>query len=638
MAIAQSCNPSYLAGNECTNAAISFKANAPGFNSYNWEFKDSGGNLIGSSSDRDPYYVFVDPGTYSVTLKASGTAGTCQGSLNITIKPSPIVKPTLLTDQSQCFSGHEFVYVDSSTSASGSTLETIIYLFGDGAKYVNNNPKIGDTITHHIKDPKGGWFDVKMEVTDANGCVTEKYIQNAIRVFPRIGLSLRSNSPVHCDSATATITNETYVDWKSNPKMNVDLKDLAKFTLDFGDGTKIIGDSVTNTEFWTGKNFDGSILKKYTLSGTFYLTLSVVLNTGCEEKTRHQSGSTVIKIKPQLIANKDSLAIEDGEVGFKLVAGPIPGAYFIWNFGDPASGPSNFESQKWTPSHRYHSLGPKMISLRVIFGPCDKMVFDTVVVYGPKAQIEAPFDRIDLERGYQCTVKDTVFFPNNSSFYHNDVSTNGEDSTVHVNGKYEYVFNFNELTRSGDQTAVTSAKQLANRTQGSQVYRLWTFGDEYAPQCTTSTALKWNVGKNCNYSLDSAPSHLYPNWDTVYQKHHLVSNDTFTYAYYDSAFKCHARIVDTTEPQLHRFIFMKSYPHNFVARLFLNDTVKHVSMGDEVLIVATKPDASKMTVETGVTCPLDGNNLDYYMLFDMNTGSQSYFAVNYDSSHGKDKS
>jgi len=471
---------------------------------------------------------------------------------------------------------------------------------------------------------------------DANGCATERYIQNAIQVFPSIGLSLSSNSPIGCDSAIAAITNETYLNWLSKPNLYADLKDLAKFILDFGDGSEIIGDSVTNTEFWTGKSFDGIIQKKYVKYGTFNLKLSVVLNNGCKETTRGPR-STVIGIEPQIIADKDSLAIADGLVSFKLRDGPIPGARFWWHFGDPLSGTSNFEDKIWQPSHTYSSLGPKMISLRVVAGPCDKMIFDTVVVYGPHAQIEAPYDRVDFERGYQCVVKDTVIFPNNSSFYHNDATMEGEDSTVQVNGKAEFVFNFNKLTRSGDQTAVTSAIHLANRTRGSHVSRLWTFGDEYAPQCTTSTTLKVNIGRNCNYSLDSAPQHMYPNWDTIYYKQHFAANDSFTYGYYDSAFECHTRIVDTTEPQLHRFIFMKSYPHNFVARLILTDTVRKVSMEDEVLIVATKPDASKMTLESGVTCPLDGNNLDYYLLFDMNTGSQSYFAVNYDSSQGKDK-
>jgi hypothetical protein len=49
----------------------------------------------------------------------------------------------------------------------------------------------------------------------------------------------------------ATITNMTYVNWLSNPGTYVGLKDLANFTFDFGDGDIIVGDSVTNTEYWT---------------------------------------------------------------------------------------------------------------------------------------------------------------------------------------------------------------------------------------------------------------------------------------------------------------------------------------------------------------------------------------------------
>ena len=104
---AQTCNPSYVAGNECENVGISFKANAPGFSTYDWEFKDKGtGTVVGTSGDRDPIYSFSKAGTYQITLKASGVAGNCTKTIEIVIKPSPKAIPFLITPNRQCFKGN----------------------------------------------------------------------------------------------------------------------------------------------------------------------------------------------------------------------------------------------------------------------------------------------------------------------------------------------------------------------------------------------------------------------------------------------------------------------------------------------------------------------------------------------------
>jgi PKD repeat protein len=634
---AQTCNPSYVLGNECTGSIIQFKANAPGFSSYSWEFKDSKGNVIATSSDRDPAFSFTKADTYSVTLTATGVSGTCSKTISVPIKPSPIAKPVLITAQEQCFKGNLFQYIDSSTAASGSTIIRCTYLFGDGRKYEKLNPTFGDTISHTVIDPNGGWFNLKVELEDANGCVTEHYIDSAIHVYQRLGVYISSNSPTRCDSTTACLTNETYLNWKKQPGRYIDLEDVAEFVLDFGDGNVIVGDSVTNTDYWTGPNKDGIICYTYRTAGVFDVTLSVTSKDGCNGSYTYKKAATNVKLhNPRIIADRDSFPADYSPVHFRLDKGPIPGAGFLWNFGDPTSGPLNHDNRTWEPGHAYSSLGPKMISLRIVSGPCDIQIFDTVVMYGPNAQIEAPFDRIAFNERYQCHTKDTVQFTNNSTFYHNDPIPRDEDSIVTVDGEKRFAFHFDPKTRHGDQTALTSNKHLGNRTMGSQIYRLWNFGDKYALQCTTSTELKLNVGKNCNYSLDEKPKHLYPNWDTVYHYDYFLTNDTLDYFYFDSVYNCHTRGVDTSEPALHRKLFMQKYPHNFTASLFLKDNILLSEDVDQVLIVTTRPDASKMTLEKGIPCPLDGNNSSYYMEFDLNTGSQSYFAINYDSAKGKD--
>ncbi len=587
--LAQTCNPDYVKGNECVDEAISFKANAPGFTTYTWEFKDASGTVINTSGDRDPIYVFKQPGTYTVSLKASGVAGDCDNSITVVVKPSPIAKPILLTPRLQCFMGNQFCYVDSSEPAPGSKIIRRTYLFGDGQKYDKINPEMGDTICHSVKDPKGGWFNLKIELEDANGCVTEKYIDSAIYISARLGVQFTSSGPTECDSTDATFTNDTYINWKKDPLTNIGLKDIAQFVLDFGDGEVIVGDSVTNTEYWTGENNDGKTVKTYRKDGKFDASLKVTSRFGCSATYVFKTAATNVSLKPKILADLDSSCTSEPTTCFRLSTGPIPGARFLWTFGDPNSGAANNNQTSWTPCHDYQP-GPWMISLNIRSGPCNIMIYDTILKVGPTSIIEVPSIRVPEREKYQCQITDSVHFTNNSIFYHSDNNywdedsffifypqsfrvvrhpitqvdsiftyRNGKtnfdtlvdkfemtdtlyygsikayfdtkrDSFLVINGadtqtflrnlagvhpKRRFVFNYDEDTRQGDQTIIQHTFYPSVRKKDN-VLRVWSLGDDLAPQCTTDTRANKNVGLNCNFQIDSLPVHWYKPWDEVY--------------------------------------------------------------------------------------------------------------------------
>ncbi|MFT5479572.1 MAG: gliding motility-associated-like protein, partial [Bacteroidia bacterium] len=365
----------------------------------------------------------------------------------------------------------------------------------------------------------------------------------------------------------------------------IGLKDVGQFVFDFGDGEVIIGDSITNTKYWTGEGFDGIIKKWYRINGTFNARLTVTSKFGCSESYQYKAAATNIKLRPEILADKDSSCTSDPETCFRLKNGAIPGAKFLWNFGDPPSGPQNTNNKTWTPCHNYGG-GPWMISLRIVSGPCDIMIYDTILKVGPSSTIEVPFNRVPQYQKYQCQIIDTVCFPNNSTFYHDDPNVYDEDSFFYYfpfsfrvvthpvtlidsiytyqsmdtflakhdigtvfqqNGykayydategkwivikpagdtarydadrggfplKRRYVFNFDPITRAGDQTAIPVDPAIRNK---DYVIRIWSFGDNFAPQCTTNTKANQNVGLNCNYSYDSLPCHWYTPWDSIYK-------------------------------------------------------------------------------------------------------------------------
>ncbi|MBI1308057.1 MAG: PKD domain-containing protein [Bacteroidetes bacterium] len=437
---AQTCNPAYT-GAECVGAPISFKANSVGYtvgsSTWVWDFGDSQSQSGTTANDRDPVHTYAAPGTYTVKLTVSGTLPTCTKSITVTIQPSPVVNMILVKQKEQCFENNQFCFIDSNKAAtSSSTIVRRTLLFSDGAKYDKINPVAGEEVCHTVIDPKGGYFDLTIELEDANGCVTKTKISDAIRVWPRLGVSITSNQPTQCDSTLATIVNQTYIDWKAKPLETIGLKDVGKFVFDFGDGEVIVGDSVTNTSYWTGKALDGKVGKWYRKNGTFNAKLTVTSRFGCTETYQYKAAATNIKINRIIVADNDSTCTSTPQTCFKVIdptdptaPGPIPGAQWLWNFGDPPSGPDNTNDKTWTPCHSYGG-GPWMISLRIKSGPCDIQLYDTISKMGPSSTIEVPFVRVLESEKYQCNIKDSVHFVNNSSFSHDDWYYFDEDSTV----------------------------------------------------------------------------------------------------------------------------------------------------------------------------------------------------------------
>lgn len=272
---------------------------------------------------------------------------------------------------------------------------------------------------------------------------------------------------------------------------------------------------------------------------------------------------------------------------------PSPGVdAFLWNFGDPPSGPQNFNDITHVPEHTF-SLGPHLISLRIRVGPCDVTLLDTIQILGPQALIEKPYNRIDFSEKFQCGTDDSVHFTNNSTFYHNDKHQSEEDSFLVVNGKELLAFNYTLPpgrggAGTGDQRSLASAAHKANRTLGSQVWRIWDFGYPYAAKCTTSMAKGINVGVNCNWSEDEFPVHKYQSWDSVYYNLYYMTNEKFAFTKYnETTNSCYIEMIDTLSPIVHRRIFDKTIPHKYTAKLWLRDTINHIESSDEILIDQT---------------------------------------------------
>ncbi len=610
------CNPQGPS-NGCTGEVLCFKANSPGYStSVTWDF----GNGL-TSTKLDPCYSYPSPGNYTVTFKGNGGAGSCNRTLTVVVKPSPTINVKLQNSSTQCFKENTFCFVDSSSTISGNTIVRMTYLFSDGNRIDTLNPVFPVNFCKSLNDPRGATISLEVEAETANGCVITKNYNDFISVYPKIGAEFNNITPAPnpgCDSTLGRFKNLS----------KINLADVAEFCWNWGDGQTICGDSVTNTVYWHGPNNDFILDHLYRVNGTFDVSLYIKSKTGCIDVFTWKAAVSVVNLspKPEILLSKKVFLDSENPIQFSIKNKPSSVSKFLWIFGDPATGPDDFEQTNLFPKHTFSGLGPFQISLSVVSGPCDITLNDTIQIVGPKAQIEIPYNQIAFDEKYQCTTKDSIHFTNNSTFYQNDSNKLDEDSIVLVGGKSQFAFS------ARDGSSLASAQHKANRTMGNQVWRVWDFGDEFAQNCTTSTSKGINVGVNCNYSTDEFPVHKYQNWDSVYYNNYYLTNDSFCELIFNEASKtCTQGYIDTTRKGLHRSLFYKNVAHNYTATLWLNDTINKVESIDKVDIILTKPDASKLAITSGTACPQTGGNNAYYLNFDMNTGGQSYFAVNFDS-------
>ncbi len=602
----QACNPFWdkTKSSNCENSPIFFVANSPGKDVYAWDFGNGG-----TSTQRDPFYAYSKAGTYTVTytFTNSVTGVKCTGSFDIVIKASPRVFTRPLHNKNQCFLGNKFCFIDSTKAANPGKILKTKYLFSDGALYVLTNPKGGDTICHSVIDPAGGYFDLTIESEDSNGCITKVKYDTFIRVFPKIGVNFTASGPNACIQSVATIRNLT-------PAFTP-LSSIKSFVWNYGfpgSFNNIItgsGSLGINTQWWMGPTGNGVHTHTYNVtgmpSGTYVFNGKLTVTTihGCVDSFTFKAAATISILNVKIIADPDSSCSSTPLVEYTAVdrntLQPISSSNFLWNFGRPPAGPANFNNRTLIKAAHNYPLGPWMASVNIRSGPCNVTVFDTITKIGPTSTIEIPFNRVKEDEKYQCVIRDSVHFVNNSSFYHVDdvpvfedssrvftyftsasrnkvgywekpltldtiqpfgtyqgkygittilyldkdtletlsLTANEKDSIIYyINGKKvrkaiinpiisgkdtiifskvkEYAFRW-----PGDQTAIPSVFPPARQRHKEHALRLWTFGDNYAPKCTTDTRKNKNVGLNCNFSRDSLPVHWYTPWEQLYKNY-----------------------------------------------------------------------------------------------------------------------
>ncbi|MFM1899138.1 MAG: hypothetical protein RL577_1378, partial [Bacteroidota bacterium] len=306
-------------GSPCVGTPIRFFGANSG-TTHDWDF--NGENT--QSGQKNVNYAFKTAGTKQIKYITTINGTKCTSTVNLVIRESPKIKLTLVNLYEQCFEKNLFCFNDSTFNSNGAKIKNIKYLVSDGQLFEYSNPTMPQTFCFSIKDQRGGTFDLYIEVEDENGCVSADTIQAAVKVREKIGARFTSNKPVQCDSVTAVIKNISQID-KSQVK---------NITWYWGDG------SITN-------DWGPDITKTFYGQGTYNSKMVIETIDGCKDSFEVTATATVFASKANIVADKDSTCISDPKIAFKVDQIPSGATGLLWNFGDPNTGPRNFDNRNW---------------------------------------------------------------------------------------------------------------------------------------------------------------------------------------------------------------------------------------------------------------------------------------------------
>lgn len=482
--------------------------------------------------------------TVTVTIYKGGVVD-CAASASITVHANPIADYKLLSPTPQCFNGNQFRFQNLSTTPSLNPIIYAEFIYGDGKLDSFKNTMPGffpgtGFFTYTPPTPAGGFFDTRLRLRDSKGCTHDTTFPSQVQIRPDLGANFVTPNPRRCDTTQVTLTNTSLIQ----------LADVANYSWELGDGT-------TNTTNY------GSVTHIYRTDGCFNARLIIQSLDGCLDTAIKQAACNVKKTLNVSVKNGDVQCFS--AQSFVFSHPPIQGAQFLWEFDDVPSGPDNFDFQNWDAPHDFTATGPYNVIFRMQLAGCQ---FDTVYrvhVKGPGAGIEtkpAPF--IAPSQRYQCKIKDTVYFPNISSYYLNDdsalndfyynIGTTG--AIFQLINKDSFHIDFDTISRvkgvnqsfntrtgravsvsaNGDTIMIDDQRVIMNglvvvtvsrfngvrwvkgtvdaskdafNNPGKHTERVWDFDDNVAPQCTTDSRViypKLAKYKNTGYrNLALAP-------------------------------------------------------------------------------------------------------------------------------------
>ena len=155
---------SFTVANLCERDSVYFSALATTYGypitQWNWNFAEPSSGANNISSSKNPFHIYANAATYSVSLTIQNAAGCADTIINSTIiKPSPIVNfnHSLLCEKQL------IQFTDNTTLPSSMTIQSSIWNFGDNTALTSS---LNPTHTYSVS----ATYNIVHKITGSNGC------------------------------------------------------------------------------------------------------------------------------------------------------------------------------------------------------------------------------------------------------------------------------------------------------------------------------------------------------------------------------------------------------------------------------------------------------------------------------------
>lgn len=303
----------------CPPLVVQFQnTSTGGATSYKW---DLGNGTI--STEQNPGAVYVNPGTYTITLEVSDGSSTNKHTEKgyIVVYAMPVVNFSV-SSENGCMPFTP-VFRDSSVAGSGEIVERL-WDFGDGQISAEQNPS-------HLYSANDS-FDVTLTVKNSFGCRSLLEKEDYIKVG-----GINADFSYSYANACKPPTPVTFKNLTTSPG-------ALNYQWNFGNGAT---SSVADPSY------------TYTTSGNFNIQLIATDNSGCSDTATKVLSVGAVSAAFDLPLNKCVNAISE----FKNTSSPQP-VNTVWNFGDGLS------ANGINASHTYKTPGTYQVKMVADFGSC----------------------------------------------------------------------------------------------------------------------------------------------------------------------------------------------------------------------------------------------------------------------------
>ena len=335
-----------------------------------WDFGDPFSGINNTSNLTNPTHVFLNPGTYFVTLLVTNF-NNCTDTIvkQVVINHHP---PVDFIYTATCL--NELIYFDPDTNVMEvDSIGSWLWDFGDGIT------STAPHTAHAYVAP--GTYTVTLTVTDILGCMNVVTHQVVVHALPF----------AHFDAGTSNCAGSTV---QINDQSSTSFGYVVRWEWDFGDGNTLVVNHPGNP----------NISHFFALAGIYNVTLKITASDSCTD-----TESQLIDIHPNPVAGFifstptcSGTAVDFTDISQLNGAGSI--VQWQWNFGDPGSGINNTSSLQH-PSHLFTSSGTFIVNLIVTTG---NGCTDTI----PHQVQVKTLPVVDFNTTHKCQNNSVIFTPN----------------------------------------------------------------------------------------------------------------------------------------------------------------------------------------------------------------------------------